>query len=121
MTHLLTWLRFISLSISISQALLSDASDETADGTIAVGHSPGASVAADGAADPATGIAIDTADAPAGTITTTTRGEKRRRKRNHAARASRKHHRQMADFAATHDGGTPGPGLDPDEGHSAGG
>ena len=53
----------VALSASVDGADMTPAADASgdetaADGTTAVGHGPGASVAADGAADPATGMAM---------------------------------------------------------------
>ena len=96
--------------------------DEAAGEMMAVGHGPWASVAADGAADPTTEMAIGTADASADTTTMTAHGKKRRRKRNNAARASRKYDRRIAGFT-THSRTWwhPGAGPRPRQGAFGGG
>ena len=79
----------------------------------------GTSVAAHTTVDPTNNITIDTIDAPTTTSTATVHGKKRHRKQSHKTQDSRKHHRRMTGFTATHDD-TPGPDPDPDEGHSVG-
>ena len=85
------------------------------DGTVDSANT-GTSVAAHSAADdPSNDITIDATDAPDDTSTTTVHGKKRHRKKSHKTQDSRKHHRRMAGFTATHDD-APGPDPDPRQG-----
>ena len=77
----------------------------------------GTSVATHSTANPTNNTIIGTIDAPPHASTATAHGKKRHRKQSHKTQDSRKHHRRMAGFTATHDD-TPGPDPDPDEGHS---